>query len=32
MEREWRHLTQDIPKPLLKINDKELLGYNIEFL
>ena len=25
------YLTQDIPKPLLKINDKELLGYNIEF-
>ena len=29
--KRMRHLTQEVPKPLLKINDRELLSYNIEF-
>ena len=29
--KRMKHLTQEVPKPLLKINDKELLSYNIEF-
>ena len=29
--KRMKHLTKDIPKPLLKINDRELLSYNIEF-
>ena len=29
--KRMKHLTQEVPKPLLKINDRELLSYNIEF-
>ncbi len=29
--KRMKQLTQFVPKPLLKINNKELLGYNIEF-
>ena len=29
--KRMKNLTQSKPKPLLKINDKELLGYNIDF-
>ena len=29
--KRMKHLTKEVPKPLLKINDKELLSYNIEF-
>ena len=30
--KRMKHLTKEVPKPLLKINDKELLSYNIDFL
>lgn len=29
--KRMKHLTKEVPKPLLKINDRELLSYNIEF-
>ena len=29
--KRMKHLTQEVPKPLLKINDRELLSYNIDF-
>jgi len=29
--KRMKHLTQEVPKPLLKINDQELLSYNIDF-
>ena len=29
--KRMKHLTQEVPKPLLKINDRELLSYNINF-
>ena len=29
--KRMKHLTKKVPKPLLKINDRELLSYNIEF-
>ena len=29
--KRMKHLTREVPKPLLKINDRELLSYNIEF-
>ncbi len=29
--KRMKHLTKEVPKPLLKINDRELLSYNIDF-
>ena len=29
--KRMKHLTKEVPKPLLKINNRELLSYNIEF-
>ena len=29
--KRMKHLTNTVPKPLLKINNKELLSYNIDF-
>ena len=29
--KRMKHLTQEVPKPLLKINDRELLSYSIDF-
>ena len=29
--KRMQHLTKEVPKPLLKINDRELLSYNIDF-